>query len=120
VAQVMAVVWFAGEAVMSREEISFQGRLDKIDELLLDLSSIEEITDVKLESVASVNSEILGREPLNQFEVADIIISITINLASSVLYDLLRQKINDRAKKKGFTRKYNEIAKQQRRMESDH
>lgn len=102
------------------EEISFQGRRDQVDELMLDLSSIEEITDVKLESVSIVNSGVLGRESLNQFELSDILISFTINLASSVLYDLIRQKISERAKKKGFTKQYNKLSNQQHRIKGDH
>lgn len=104
---------------MHNEEISFQGRRDKIDELFGDLSTIEEITDVEVKSVSSATSSVLGREPLNQFEMADIVIGITINLASSALYDLLRHKITERAKKRGFIQKYSEISKQQRKIEDD-
>ena len=102
---------------MQNEEISFQGRRDKIDELLGDLSTIEEITDLEVKSVSGVSSGILGREPLNQFEIADIVLSITVNLASSALYDLLRQKINERARKRGFIRKQIETNQQKRKFE---
>lgn len=104
---------------MQNEEISFQGRRDKIDELLGDLSNIEGITDVAVKSVSSVPTGILGREPLNQFEIADIVISITTNLVSAMLYDQLRQKINELAKNRGFIQKQNRANKQQRKFEDD-
>ncbi len=104
---------------MYQEKIDFEGRRDQIDELLHDLSSIEELIDVKLESVSNVNAGILERKPLNQHELAEIVIGITINVASSALYDLIRKKINERAKKEGFTRKYKGIAKEQRKIRSD-
>jgi hypothetical protein len=100
---------------MYNEEFSFHGRRDKVEELLADLATIQEISDIELRSVSSVNTGILGREPLKQLEVADVVIGIAINLASSVLYDLICKKIDERAKKSGFIRKYREINEQQRK-----
>jgi hypothetical protein len=100
---------------MYNEEFSFHGRRDKVEELLADLATIQEISDIELRSVSSVNTGILGREPLKQLEVADVVIGIAINLASSVLYNLICKKIDERAKKSGFIRKYREINEQQRK-----
>lgn len=90
---------------MQYEEITFRGSRSEVDELLTTLSSIEEVIAVDLQSVTGKAEDFLGREPLNQTELADIIVGITVNLVSSVIYDQICKKIDDRAKKKGFARK---------------
>ena len=90
---------------MQYEEITFQGSRSEVDELLTTLNSIEEVINVELKSVTGKAGDFLGREPLNQTELADIIIGITVNLISSAIYDQIRKKIDDMARKKGFTRK---------------
>ena len=72
---------------------------------MISLRSIEELDDIKLHSVAGSAASFLGREPLNQFEMVDVVIGIAVNLVSSAAYDQIRKKIDDRAKKKGFTRR---------------
>ena len=94
---------------MFNEELVFQGRRDRVDELLTDLDSVGEILSSELKTVSSTSNEILGREPFNQHELAEVVIAVTINVASSALYDIIRQNISERAKKKGFALKYREM-----------
>jgi hypothetical protein len=90
---------------MQYEEITFQGSRSEIDGLLLALSSIEEISSAETLSITGSVSDFLGRNPLNQTELVDVVVNIAINLVSSVIYDQVRQKIDEQAKKKGFKRK---------------
>ena len=90
---------------MEYEEIIFQGSRSDVEELLTSLRSIEELDDIKLHSVAGSAGSFLGREPLNQIEIVDVVVGIAVNLVSSAAYDQIRKKIDDRAKKKGFTRR---------------
>ncbi|NMF66113.1 hypothetical protein DP113_01405 [Brasilonema octagenarum UFV-E1] len=88
--------------MLHEEQVTFRGKRSDVDELLRVLSSIEEVADVQVKSVTSTINSLLDREPLNQVELVDIVLGIAINLASSAIYDQIRHKINDHAKKKGF------------------
>lgn len=94
---------------MINEELVFRGRRDRVDELLADLASVEEVLSSELKAVSNTPTELLGREPFNQYEIAEVVIAVTINVASSALYDMIRENISKRAKKKGFALKYREI-----------
>jgi hypothetical protein len=95
-----------------KEQLIFRGKRSDIDELLNALSTLEEITDVEVQSVTSITNTLLDREPLNQIELVDILLGIAINIASSAIYDQIRHKINDHAKKKGFVQRFSGSSKQ--------
>jgi hypothetical protein len=89
---------------MQHEEVIFQGSRSNINELLIALGSVEEVSSAQVLSIESA-AVFLGREPLNQSELVDILVNITVNLVSAAIYDQVRQKIDTQAKKKGFNRK---------------
>jgi hypothetical protein len=90
---------------MQYEEVVFQGNRSDIDELLIALQSVEEVTDIEVQSVTSSVASIMGRDPLYQNELVDIAIGIAVNLASSAIYDRIRHEIDENARRKGFSRK---------------
>jgi hypothetical protein len=90
---------------MQYEEAIFQGSRSDIDELLIALQSVEEVINVEVQSVTSSVASIMGRDPLYQNELVEIVISIAVNLTSSAIYDRIRHEINENARKKGFSRK---------------
>lgn len=82
--------------------LRFRGKRAEVDELLQFLSETDHVEDAEIKEVTSIKADIFNRDPLNQFELADVIIAFTVNLASSYTFEMIRAALKKRASQKGF------------------
>ena len=75
------------EEAMSEFTIQFRGKRLDVESLVQSLSAIEDIESAKIESVDSIPKSVLGRDPLNQFELVDVLVSFSVSLAARLTYD---------------------------------
>ena len=85
---------------MNHTTLVFRGKRVDIEELVQALSELDGIEQVGVDNVSSVSANVLDRDPLRQFEVVDVAIAFTINLASAYVYDQIRSALRERAARK--------------------
>ncbi len=90
---------------MSEFTIQFRGKRLDVESLVQSLSAIEDIESAKIESVDSIPKSVLGRDPLNQFELVDVLVSFSVSLAARLTYDGIKHVLRDSAAENGFIAK---------------
>ena len=90
---------------MEEFKLTFHGKRVDIDDLITELGSSDGVSRVSVNEISSGAAGVLNRDPLNQFELVDIIIAFTVNLAAAYTYEEIRSAIRKRAESKGFTEK---------------
>ena len=90
---------------MKKFKLTFHGKRVNVDDLVADLGSTDGVSSVKVDQTSSASVGVLNRDPLNQFELVDVVIAFTVNLATAYTYEEIRSAIRKRSEAKGFTEK---------------
>lgn len=90
---------------MQKFKLTFHGKRIDVDGLVLELNTADGVELANLESSSDPATSLLERDPLHQFELVDVIIAFTINIAAAYTYEEIRSAIRWRAEAKGFKEK---------------
>lgn len=84
---------------MKQTTLRFRGRRIDADELASEIDGMEGTEQLKVESSPSTGG-VMGRQPLNQFELVDVVVSFLVSVAGRLTSDQIRDAIKERAKKR--------------------
>ena len=88
---------------MQPTTLKFRGPQVDVDQLESDLRKIEGVESLSIEAVALPNTGVMGRPPLNQVELVDLVVQFAVSVTARLTADAIKSTFKSLAKSRGFS-----------------